>query len=213
MRLEQRERGYWWPTGAKQAKLRYWEHASDMQLAVSLCVDRDIVVQAGGHIGMWPLWLSSRFKRVYTFEPEPRNFECLKRNLKGVKNVTMTNAVLTDSLAPVELRIANSTGGHNIKSKGEGNAPGKTQAVTIDSLNLAGCDFIMLDIEGHELPALVGGLETIKKYRPVIQLENRGHGVKKGRGDTYQHIVEFLLALNYHQAGSARNDVVWSWAA
>ena len=42
----------------------------------------------------------------------------------------------------------------------------------IDDLNLTECDLIMLDVEGYELHALNGAIETIKKYGPVICIEH-----------------------------------------
>ncbi len=39
-------------------------------------------------------------------------------------------------------------------------------------LKLDRLDFIKLDIEGYEQFAILGGLETIKKFKPVITLES-----------------------------------------
>ena len=43
---------------------------------------------------------------------------------------------------------------------------------TIDDLKLEKLDFIKLDIEGYEQFAILGGLESIKKFKPVITLES-----------------------------------------
>ena len=45
------------------------------------------------------------------------------------------------------------------------------ELITIDSLNLDKLDFIKLDIEGYEKLAILDGMETIKKFKPVITLE------------------------------------------
>ena len=46
----------------------------------------------------------------------------------------------------------------------------------IDSFNLKNVTFIKYDIEGYELKALKGSEQTIKKYNPVIVIEqNRGN--------------------------------------
>ena len=52
---------------------------------------------------------------------------------------------------------------------GNGNIP----TLLIDDLNLTECDLIMLDVEGYELHALNGAIETIKKYGPVICVEHQ----------------------------------------
>tara|TARA_Y100001938_G_C8082866_1_gene430189 strand:+ start:1307 stop:1879 length:573 start_codon:yes stop_codon:yes gene_type:complete len=47
---------------------------------------------------------------------------------------------------------------------------------TLDSFNLENVTFIKYDIEGYELKALKGSEQTIKKYNPVIVIEqNRGN--------------------------------------
>jgi len=43
--------------------------------------------------------------------------------------------------------------------------------ITIDELNLDGCDFIKIDVEGFEWGVLLGAIETIKKYKPIIFYE------------------------------------------
>ena len=48
---------------------------------------------------------------------------------------------------------------------------GYTPTIVVDNLNLPGCDLIQLDVEGYELNALLGAVETIKKYKPVLCIE------------------------------------------
>lgn len=45
------------------------------------------------------------------------------------------------------------------------------QVNTLDSFDLADVDIIKLDCEGYELPVLHGALNTIQKYRPIMQIE------------------------------------------
>jgi hypothetical protein len=42
---------------------------------------------------------------------------------------------------------------------------------SIDAMALPGLDFFKLDVEGYEVPALTGALDTIKKHRPWIWVE------------------------------------------
>jgi FkbM family methyltransferase len=58
--------------------------------------------------------------------------------------------------------------------KDNGNVPVPIE--TIDSFNFENVTFIKYDIEGYELKALKGSEQTIKKYNPVIVIEqNRGN--------------------------------------
>ena len=42
---------------------------------------------------------------------------------------------------------------------------------SIDAMDLPRLDFFKLDVEGYEVPALAGAIETIKKHRPWIWVE------------------------------------------
>ena len=207
--IEQRDGGFWWPSSVKQAGLRYWHHAGEMAASLQFVKTKGIAVQAGGHVGMFPLWLSQHFELVYTFEPEPRNFACLVRNANA-DNIIAQRGVLSDNTGTIELRVAGSGGGHNVMSEGGADKRGAIPSHVIDNLFLPRCDFIMLDIEGHEMPALLGAINTIDRCRPVITLEARGHGVKKGRGHTDEDVEHFILSLNYKRAGICRNDVIYT---
>ena len=64
----------------------------------------------------------------------------------------------------------------------------------IDDLNLPGCDLIQLDLEGYEFYALQGGIETIKKHKPVIVIEtvwSERYGIK------LNEIENWLKSLGY----------------
>ena len=55
-------------------------------------------------------------------------------------------------------------GKSTLKSK-----PIDVQLTTIDELKLEKLDFIKLDIEGYEQLAILGGFESIKKFKPVTE--------------------------------------------
>jgi len=46
-----------------------------------------------------------------------------------------------------------------------------TETISIDSLNLTGCDFMKIDVEGFEYAVVLGAIKTIMKYKPVIFYE------------------------------------------
>lgn len=204
--------GIWVPRGFEHKAHRYFASAPDMQYAVQMCYERRVAVQAGGNIGAWPQWLSHRFDKVYTFEPEAINFECLLLNAKST-NIYATRAALSDEEENVELVFSKENiGGHSIRRLDYPKAvpkllPTVTPAVKIDSLNLQTCDLIVLDVEGWEYNALNGGLDTIKAYAPVIMIEERGHGKKKGEGHTFEDIMA-LLPPGYMIMKRVAHDVV-----
>jgi FkbM family methyltransferase len=195
--------GFLWPRGGEKYRSRYIRHAPDMEVALRYAPGRQVVVQAGGNVGVWPKWLAARFARVYTCEPEPLNFAALCRNVPEL-NVYKLNAALGCERGPIALDIhEGNIGAHTVE--GAGAIP----SLRIDDLGLDVCDAIILDIEGFEYPALLGAYETLIEHKPVIMLENRGHGEKIGQG-SFADITALLTGYGYREVERVAKDVVFS---
>jgi len=62
--------------------------------------------------------------------------------------------------------------------------------LTVDSLNLPACHLIKIDVEGMESDVIAGAEETIRRFRPVLYLEN-------DREKRSAALIRQLLALDY----------------
>jgi hypothetical protein len=84
---------------------------------------------------------------------------------------------------------------------------GTVPTITIDSLALEACNLLCLDIEGMEIEAMTGAVETIKRFRPVIHLEeNRcceAFGHRKGDAE------KWLAQFGYKVAARPTHDIVF----
>ena len=132
--------------------------------------DVNVVVQAGGHCGLYTSQYCSVADEVVTFEPDAWNLKCLKENLKEYNNVTIFPYALGNEDA--ECRIVRdrvNSGATIVKQETCMNNYNITQ-VKLDNYHLEP-DLIHLDIEGSERNALQGMIETIKQYKPAIALE------------------------------------------
>lgn len=167
---------------------------------------RRSVVQAGGHIGIFPMELSKTFKKVYTFEPEAANFACLVRNAPA-DHVFPLRAALGAVHRCQELYVQpRNTGGHQIT-----HAKGATPMLCIDDLGLTDCDLLMLDLEGYEFFALLGATETITRCAPQIIVEQN----KKARGQGFQPgAIQLLLnSFDYRQTATAGENLIFARVA
>lgn len=200
--------GWWWPQSDSKARpviLRDRDVSIDRMLMHTR--GRDLIVQAGGNIGVYPIALADHFQRVVTAEPDPVNAECLKRNIEArdsLKRVETHEAAFGQhetACGVVEVERFN-CGAHRVSV---GNGPLKM--VTIDSLSLPACDAIWLDIEGAELLALRGAVETIAKFSPVIACEEKGLGAPYGVRDG--DIARFLGFYGYEQIDQIGRDKVF----
>jgi FkbM family methyltransferase len=165
-------------------------------------------VQAGGHIGTWPVMLAARFDRVITFEPELENFYCLVRNVaqrtKG--NVFPVRGVLGHKRQPVPLKKSpKSTGQHRVATNGQGEL---IPTFRIDDLGLTQLDAIFLDVEGFEHSALLGAQNTINRWRPVIMAEENRRALDFGHkiGDLEALLREF----GYRKVAAINEDLVFA---
>lgn len=195
--------GYFWPRGAEEYGKRYIDRAPDMDVAISQCRDTRSVIQAGGHVGVWPRYLAERFSRVYTFEPEMLNFQALNMNCPE-QNIYRLQAALGYDRTPIKIVVHPANIGGNHVS-----GPGRVPCLRIDDLALSDVDLIVLDIEGSELDAIRGAVETIKRTHPVIQLEIRGHIEKYNRGSS-EVLRDLLMGMGYVKRAEVSKDEVWA---
>jgi len=158
-----------WPKddiGAWEGPKQDWPHVKE---AIKVFVKKlDVVVQAGGNCGMYPRLLSDIFKTVYTFEPDPLNFHCLVSNCQK-DNIIKINAALgeTNKLLSILPLNDQNVGMHKVSEDGIRTIP----TFTIDQLALTTCDLIQLDCEGYEQNVILGAMETISNFKPILILE------------------------------------------
>lgn len=181
-------------SGAWDGPKHDWE-TSHVDGIMNLVEDWSVCVQAGGNQGMYPRLLAEVFQHVYTFEPDPLNFYCLVDNCQK-DNIYKLQAALGEhtGLAKVNRGAMTNTGTHTVSTEGDCFVP----MVTIDSLNLRSCGFIMLDIERYELQALKGALQTIERYKPVIQCECGN-----------DEILNLLSPFGYKDVAKSKSDTFY----
>lgn len=129
------------------------------------------VVDIGAHIGYFTLVaaeLVGREGKVFAFEPEPRNFSLLKRNvdLNGYKNTVLVNSAVSNEAGIVNLYLDSTDSGCNSlfsNERSQGSTP--VAVTTLDDFvpDDVTIDFVKIDIEGTEEKALQGMERTLSK--------------------------------------------------
>lgn len=195
--------GWWMPTTDRVGFKYISAQASDINTILDYCPDRRLCVQAGGNIGIWPAKLSEVFEQVITAEPDEANFNALTKNLEGITNITKYNSAFGEAFGSGSIKV-NQAGNMGALSVRSGD---NFHIIPIDSLNLTDCDLIQLDVEGYELFALAGAINTIKTYKPTICVELNGLSETYGHKD--DDVVGFLRGLGYVKARNIHRDVVF----
>lgn len=170
---------------------------------------RRVAVQAGGCLGVFADYLSSRFGAVYTFEPDTVMFRKMVTNIADCLNVVPMQAALGNERRMIhtvcDLRNNDKTVLHEGMTRTE--PGGHIPTLRIDDLGLPYCDLIYLDIEGDEYAALLGALTTLTDHKPVVVCEiNRGIDY---RGISREAIPVHLARFGYTQVEKLRSDYVF----
>lgn len=198
--------GFVWPSHDIETRSSVLGTVADLEKYIDLCEDKRVALQAGGNVGVWPMELARRFEEVYTFEPDPLNFKCLKHNVRHLDNVRIEECGLgnIEAYAKVERQVGNCGASALVTTIDKSDA---VRIRTIDSLELDVCDLLQLDVEGFELFALQGARETINRCSPLIVLELKGLGKRYGYTD--YEVETFLRGMRYHRIGVAHRDVIY----
>lgn len=126
-------------------------------------------VDVGAWFGPWTSRLRKLADHVVAIEPNAQLARCIK---SAFPDVEVVEAAVSDRAGSAELFLPD--GGPAVGTSsleyGEGRSV-TVRLVSIDSLGLSGVSFIKVDVEGHELPALRGAAETIRRDRPLLLVE------------------------------------------
>lgn len=204
--IEWRE-GWWWPKADTEAWVAIRGEVGDIDAICQFVPRRRVVVQAGGNCGMWVRRYSQVFEEVYTYEPDPVNWECLRRNIDGIPNVMKFNSAVGDKpgLTDIEVRWDVNRGANRLK------AGDRIPVVRIDDSAgalISACDLLQLDVEGYEHLALLGAERTIKAFKPTIVLELKGHGEHYGYPDGAT--IDMLAGWGYRHVHTIRTDHIFT---
>ena len=196
---------FYWPDSDNDCHNAVLGEVYKIDLLDKYLKEKRVCVQAGGNVGVFPRRLSSDFGAVYTFEPDPENFSCLARNCPE-SNIIKFQAALGSNHEHVRVGVSrpdlkNNCGAYQVVGTGI------TPTMMIDDLELPACDLIYLDIEGYELFALQGGYETIKKFKPVIVVENKQLPLMYDV--TTEQVTDFLISeFDYEIKERVMRDVI-----
>lgn len=183
----------------------YYEK-EDFEMIMSLVEDGFTVFDIGGNIGWYSINVSKAKKDVtlLTFEPVPKTFNYLTRNLaiNNITNVHPYNFGFSNQEQELTFYYyAEGSGNASLANLSESNSSEKItcQVKKLDdfaAINNIKIDFIKCDVEGAELFVFQGGMETIKRDRPIIFAEL----LRKWAGKFNYHpnqVISFLKNLGY----------------
>lgn len=142
-----------------------------------------VFIDIGANIGKYTIIMGKKLKnngQVIAIEPEPNNFEILKKNIRFNKlgNIIPLKLACSSKKEKTDLYFAKfGSGGHSLckDSKHIGKDKIKIQTKRLDNilseLNIKKINLIKIDVECAEAEVLKGATNTLKKYHPKIIFE------------------------------------------
>jgi len=156
-----------------------------------------IAIDAGANIGSHTVFMAGKVSpkgAVVAFEAQRvvHQMLCANLALNGIENVIAHHAAVGaedgEILVPgIDYKKGGNYGGIALGDFDKGEP---VPVKPIDSLGLGRCHFIKIDVEGMENEAIGGATETIKKFQPVLYVEN-------DRRDRAAELIERLFSLDY----------------
>lgn len=173
----------------------------------------DVVLDVGANQGGFTVLFSHLVGgegMTHSFEPVPPTFSALSHRVKKecrFQNVSLNNCALGDTKGTFQITVPSgdfaqaSLKNHVTASWSKPNRSTFDCSVCliddyVAEKKMDRLDFIKIDVEGAELPALRGGQQTIERFHPVIHLEYFAPWTE-AFGYTAADLVSFLQARGY----------------
>ena len=216
----QRHDAWWFPDGETQLPRvmaaqavriegrlvwQYHKYAA----ALSLCTQRRLALDIGAHVGLWSYWMAQDFLELHAFEPVAAHRACWYANVTAL-NATMHSYALGATKAAVQLVTPSpeTTGGTYVAP--ETTAFGDLQH-PLDSFGFAEIDLVKIDCEGYEPAVIDGAVETLRRTRPVVVVEQHLQPGPSRYGFGPTAAVDRLTALGMSVRTTLGSDVILEW--
>lgn len=170
----------------------------DTQFVREFVKSTDTAVDIGANIGYYTLMMARQAKHVYAFEPEPTNFEILKKNidLNGLNDrVTLYQKGAAATADTVSFYLCDfNRGMHRLSKSQHCSEEIQIETIAVGDI-IQDADFIKIDIEGAELGALLGMQELLSK-KTTIMMEFHPDAIREYGVNPYD-LYNFVLKRGY----------------
>jgi FkbM family methyltransferase len=168
----------------------------------SIVTKDDIVLDIGANVGYFTILLASLAKHVYAFEPEPDNFDQLKKNTNMLRNVTAYNVAISDRNGFAYLHLCPTDNGMHRLYESKWCKNGGVEEVhtwTIDDFMIHKVTihdhhkikFVKIDVEGFEYRVLQGMRRVLQNDHPSIMMECHPPSIEEAN-DSPRALYELL---------------------
>jgi len=164
-----------------------------------------VVLDIGAHIGYYTLLMARLVGpqgRVFAFEPNPANYDLLRRNVQinSYRNVTIVDRAVAEGRKTVCLHLsADNSGDHRIYDSNDGRNSVEVRCIGLNSYfrrYTRRIDFIKMDIQGAEPGAIRGMSSLLQSHHPRMVVEFWPFGLTRF-GVSGMEFLELLESFDY----------------
>jgi FkbM family methyltransferase len=162
--------------------------------------DGRIFLDIGAHIGKYSILYSDYFEKIYAFEPEPNNFECLKENIKtnNLENkIISLNLAVADENGFIGFFLSPYSVTHSLVKK-ETDKKITVECISLDEffkkfgISASDISLIKIDVEGAENLVIKGLEENFDKLQCKFIIE-----IWENNLENKKFITDFLKKFDY----------------
>ena len=186
------------------------------------------ILDIGACVGTMSVFFSKKTSKfVHAFEPMKDNFRLLQRNCIARKNIILHNfAIGNENAQDITYNIHEQEGNvgmaqfyqagindsldkmipHLLNEKKIDTTKIKIKSIDNLPFDMVDCGFIKLDVEGFELPALIGAKEFIKEHQPNIFIEIHSWDINNIEHNYKSEIFNLFHELNYKVDYTFKNE-------
>jgi FkbM family methyltransferase len=178
----------------------------------------DLVFEIGAHCGVSTYHFAKMVGpegKVIAFEPDPVNFEILKRNMErhGLTNVVLMNSAVAAERGSLAFSSEGTVGSMLISVLGR---PSAGSIVTAEAITLADAfdqfgvpDFCKIDIEGAEIDVVAHSADLLRRNKTNFALDTCH---LKANGQSTHSDIEALFRSYGYEVESEANPLMATWA-
>jgi len=179
------------------------------------------IIDIGANIGATTLILAKKVAavgQVFSFEPSPFNYKLAHENisLNNFSNIKLINQGLGNEKTTAFLYNVNTNnrGMQRLLKNSSENGSYEKSSVQVDThdnsmnnFSIPSPSFIKIDVEGYEYNVLLGGKETILKYKPALFIKLDDNNLSE-QGNNAKELIQLIKQFGYKIINAATGCVV-----
>jgi FkbM family methyltransferase len=168
------------------------------------------ILDIGSNVGLYSIYASNYFTNVYSFEPIEENYKNFISNISlsyqtYQKNINVNKIALSDVNGDCKMLFKLKHSGSStletreIDDNDDDYTYQNIRTVKLDDFvhmnsDIQNIDFIKIDVEGHELSVIRGGLEVVNRFKPSLYIEVNSN--RKMLADIIELLPDFYIPYN-----------------